>query len=225
MVDLGPLEKKGWVKFPGNILEIDIAALSEEFEQYYNGKFRLDGYENVAKMGKTDIKKSDSIASIYEKVRVIIREINGDFLFQKLWLVKSTKHNIRADRVPFVPHIDNQRFLKAMIYLDDVSHEEGPLTIASADPDKFEALRKSFTADYKKKGQNIIQALDETDYFPCPGEAGTVIFFDTNTPHFAGKIRGDNNTRRVLRFDFHLDAWNKKSPARKVIDSIGNIFS
>ena len=42
------------------------------------------------------------------------------------------------------------------------------------------------------------------------GKAGDVIFFDTNTPHKAGIIKG-SYYRKVLRFDFERPCFNPKA--------------
>ena len=45
---------------------------------------------------------------------------------------------------------------------------------------------------------------------PMTGKAGDVIFFDTNTPHKAGIIKG-SYYRKVLRFDFERPCFNPKA--------------
>lgn len=70
--------------------------------------------------------------------------------------------------------------------------------------------RKKLPNDYKKKKLNIIDKKHiNDDLIPMIGNAGDVIFFDTNTPHQAGMVK-NGKTRKVLRFDFERPLFNPK---------------
>jgi len=70
--------------------------------------------------------------------------------------------------------------------------------------------RKKLPNDYKKKKLNIIDKKHiDGDLIPMIGNAGDVIFFDTNTPHKAGIIN-EGYYRKVLRFDFERPFFNPK---------------
>ena len=66
---------------------------------------------------------------------------------------------------------------------------------------------------------NIIGS-HENEAIPLCAPSGTLIIFDTNTPHFAGFIEEDKS-RRVARFDFEQAGWNKKTIKETVKDFIG----
>lgn len=102
------------------------------------------------------------------------------------------------NELPFLPHIDRDRYLKALVYLNDVELTHGPIQMASAPPSNLEAKRLKFSKDSKQLGENLIP---DVATHPILGPSGTVILFDTNTPHCAGSIDA-GRTRRILRFDF-----------------------
>ena len=54
-----------------------------------------------------------------------------------------------------------------------------------------------------------IKNLKIEDYSPLNGEFGTTIFFDTNAPHFAGKIHNKNSLRKIIRFKTFEKIHNK----------------
>ena len=47
--------------------------------------------------------------------------------FEKLWLVSSSSNDTKKTTLPYIPHIDKRRYLKAMVYLHDVNLEHGPI--------------------------------------------------------------------------------------------------
>lgn len=120
-------------------------------------------------------------------------------------LQRST-HAHETEKVPFVPHIDRDRYLKLMIYLSDVDLSSGPLSIAKQSPAQLEQKRLCFDHTSKKHGLNIVDSI------PCEpvlGPARTVILFDTNTPHHAISPE-ETKSRLVIRFDFNC-GWQKTS--------------
>ena len=64
--------------------------------------------------------------------------------FQKAWfqLNKDTSPKSFSRGSPFNPHLDQQRFVKAMLYLSKVTHEDGPFKIADLNPDNYEIIRR-----------------------------------------------------------------------------------
>ena len=141
-----------------------------------------------------------------------------------MWLVHSSPNNQNKNFLPYIPHIDKQRYLKAMIYLHDVSFNHGPIYLGKLDSSiDIERIRKKLPYNYKEKGLNSInyQQLDGS-LIPMVGSAGDVIFFDTNTPHKAGIIK-DNYSRKILRFDFECLSFNQKPTLLKHIFNKINI--
>jgi uncharacterized UPF0160 family protein len=92
-----------------------------------------------------------------------------------------------------------------MVYLTDVGSDNGPFTSSQLNPNKFENLRKQIHSknpvwmDYQSHQKEF--DMTKKTYEPILGERGMLIVFDTNTPHFAGKIIS-NEPRKILRFDY-----------------------
>lgn len=145
---------------------------------------------------------SVGLSSIIDKCRSHLLGLDSSKVwlqFSKAWLVRTSPGSL-FDKVPYVPHIDARRFFKAMIYLSDVTVSDGPIFIADKSPDDYELLRLSLGSDYKENRENVI--LDPgLNYQPCDGKKGTAVFFDTNSPHYAGAVN-PGRERLVLRLDF-----------------------
>ena len=218
------LSDKGWEMKPPGFVRFNLEELTAEFERAYAKGVTESGYENVASLSTQDIAELPAIAAMFEDVRKHMQEISPALQFEELWLVSTKEGNIHPDVVPFVPHIDKHRYLKAMIYLDDVGEYDGPFTVASCAPSLNDALRKTFGPDYKERRQNVIEMLPRSAYKPCTGQAGSIIFFDTNCPHFAGHVRGGGK-RRVFRFDFTKRAWNPVPVRSRLVRALRKAFS
>ena len=85
----------------------------------------------------------------------------------------------------------------------------------------FENIRRNLEVDYQIKKKNVIKSIPLEKYISCEGNFGTSIFFDTNTPHFAGQINDKKVYRKILRFTF-LKPMNKTSKIRYYFKKIFN---
>lgn len=186
-------------------------SLLKKFDEIFMSKKYKKNLENIREIDQNNIcneplfKKTLDI--IYEKFQLITSF--NDLEFSKLWLVYSKSNDTNKNILPYVPHIDKKRFLKAMVYLEDISVTEGPIHLGKVDKNyNIEKKRKKLPNDYKIKGLNIIdKKYLYKDLEPMEGKAGDVIFFDTNTPHKAGIIK-EGNSRKILRFDFERPSFN-----------------
>tara|TARA_B100000941_G_C28044077_1_gene321202 strand:- start:54 stop:536 length:483 start_codon:yes stop_codon:yes gene_type:complete len=158
------------------------------------------------------------ISSLYENIISTISKNNiNNIFFDDIWFVKSVESIYEPERLPYVPHIDKVRKFKAMVYLNDVTVEDGPLFITKINPNKYESFRKNLKQDYKKNQENIVRDIDIKEYLPLTGDLGTIIFFDTNAPHFAGKLVSANSMRKIIRFNFR---YKKESKFKSFIKKI-----
>ncbi len=188
-------------------------SLLKKFDEIFMSKKYKKNLENIREIDQNNIcneplfKKTLDI--IYEKFQLITSF--NDLEFSKLWLVYSKSNDTNKNILPYVPHIDKKRFLKAMVYLEDISVNEGPIHLGKVDKNyNIEKKRKKLPNDYKIKGLNIIdKKYLYKDLEPMEGKAGDVIFFDTNTPHKAGIIK-EGNSRKILRFDFERPSFNSQ---------------
>ena len=201
------LAQNGWAMRQPGFLQFDLGGAACEFEHIYALKAADSGYENVAQLHESDIAALPAIKSIFEQVRRHMAAISPSLAFAQLWLVKSREENIHADVVPFVPHFDRQRFIKAMIYLDDVLPADGPFTVASQPRLAPTACAGFYPTTDKARGMNVVRDVPVAHFTACTGPAGSVIFFDTNSPHYAAHVQASGQ-RRVFRFDFTNPAWN-----------------
>ena len=194
----------GFNFFEENLFQLDKKKIHSSFDKYYkNHHFRKNNYENIAIIDYSEISKTP-FNKVLKKINQIFIENNLSCNFKSLWLQKSNKKftNTNINDLPFIPHIDKKRYLKVMIYLDDVDINSGPINIACEQPSKFESLRKSLPIDYKEKKKNVIKTVPLKNFVSCSGKFGTTIFFDTNTPHFAGQVKKNFLSRKILRFNF-----------------------
>ncbi len=187
--------------------------LLREFDQIYQENTSKNIHANFLDLRKDDIMKIPLFLSLLNKIQKKFESIIGhnDLSFEKLWLVSSLSDDTSKITLPYIPHIDKRRYLKAMVYLHDVNLEHGPIHLGRVkSTTDIEQKRKKLPSDYKEKGLNTISDKDlDGSLTPITGKAGDVIFFDTNTPHKAGVIK-DNYYRKVLRFDFERPYFNPK---------------
>ena len=80
--------------------------------------------------------------------------------------------------------------------------DNGPINLIKCDTNKYEKLRSNLGENYKEKSENTITDICKNEFTSCEGPVGTVIFFDTNCPHFAGNLTSDDDYRLIYRFNF-----------------------
>lgn len=211
------IKNNGYHHFKKNLFNLDV-KIAEEFEEIYLKNLKLRADENVATIDSiNNLKKYPKLKNIHDQIVEVLNFNKLNHLeFDDLWLVKSTVDKFRHDKLPFVPHIDKSRKLKVMIYLNTVNIDSGPIYISKLNPNEYENFRKKLKKNYKIKQENQVKELDIRKFTPITGDFGSTIFFDTNTPHFAGKIKDNSSQRKVLRFNF----VKKKNYINKFINFI-----
>lgn len=200
----------GYKKLDNNIFQLD-NEIVKEFEIIYNNtKYNNNGHKNTAIIDDLDeLKKFKYLKKLNQNIFNLIKSNKIENIkFDDIWFVKSVESIYEPKKLPYIPHIDKVRKIKAMVYLNDVTIEDGPLYIAKVDPNNYENFRKELKPDYKKRQENEIKNLKIEDYSPLNGKFGTTIFFDTNAPHFAGKIHNKNSLRKIIRFNFRFKPQN-----------------
>lgn len=204
------ISSDGYKKIDNNIFHLDSKIL-EEYENIYNDKKYSDnGYENTSIINdQKDLIKFNNLNKLNQNILRLIKDNKLDNIeFDDIWFVKSVESIYEPKKLPYIPHIDKVRKIKAMVYLNDVTIEDGPLYVAKVDPNNYEKFRKELKSDFKKRQENEIKNLKIEDYSPLNGKFGTTIFFDTNAPHFAGKIHNKNSLRKIIRFNFRFKKQN-----------------
>ena len=204
------INSEGYKKIDNNIFELNNKIL-EEFEIIYNDKkYNSNGHKNTAIINDlNELKKFNYLEKLNKNILNLIKNNKiKNIQFDDIWFVKSVESIYEPRKLPYVPHIDKVRKIKAMVYLNDVTIEDGPLFITKVDPNIYENFRKELKPDYKKRQENEVKNLNIKDYSPLFGKFGTTIFFDTNAPHFAGKIYNKSSMRKIIRFNFRVKPEN-----------------
>lgn len=193
--------------------KILINEVLERFNQIHRDKLYKNITSNIQELAKNDITEEPLINSLLNKIFEQFKFIVGksDLTFLKVWLVCSKANHTKENILPYIPHIDRHRKLKAMVYLHDVDLEHGPIHIGKLkDTIDIDKKRQNLPEDFQTKGLNTIHEEQlESNLIPLTGKAGDVIFFDTNAPHKAGIVK-DNYCRKILRFDFERPCFNPK---------------
>ena len=162
---------------------------------------------------KIQPKHLGTFPAIQSAQRIIADQIEKKFQqysvqFESVWAVNSQNQNADMSVLPYVPHFDKLRAFKAMVYLDDVTLADGPIHLAPPLSEDIETRRLALPANHKQKQLNRYAPVGPEDTpKPITAPAGSIIYFDTNTPHHAGFVE-PGGERNVLRFDFKDSRWN-----------------
>ncbi len=204
------IKTEGYRKIDNNIFNLDNKILNE-FELIYNEKkYSNNGHENTSIINNiNDLKNFPYVNKLFRKILDLVKYNKiSNIEFEDIWFVKSVESIYEPKKLPYVPHIDKVRKFKAMIYLNNVTLDDGPLYMTKINPNLYEDFRKNLKPDYKIKQENVVKNINLSSYKPLIGKLGTTIFFDTNTPHFAGKLSSEKSLRKIIRINFK---FKKKS--------------
>lgn len=189
------LEKDGYVILPDYLMPEDLVRLERYFED-------APGSGVLIEMHPSDL--PDWLGDLTGRIAGEMEAASGRACppLEKVWFQRSTNSwTSEHDRtVPFLPHIDKRRYLKAMLYVSDVNKDSGAMETSALPPQDYERMRRRLPRNYKERGLNVID-LPPAAFFPLSGAKGTIILFDTNTPHHAGEVTPDHE-RRIVRLDF-----------------------
>ena len=204
----------------------EVTLLASEFEEAFNNPHSHKLSENIIQLNTDEIENSAILSSVCMRVEahlVNVFNVSG-ICFAKAWFVKSQSKISDPTELPYLPHFDKHRFLKAMIYIHEVKNEHGPIHFGKLiTPSQIDVRRKNLPANYKKLGLNTIKSCElKSGMMPILGSKGDVIFFDTNTAHCAG-IVSKGFERHVIRFDFDVQGFNsEKSFVKRLFSAISS---
>lgn len=190
----------------------EVSSLGSFFVSAYNDANHVgEPYANVIQFDRNAVVNSKVLGSIEKRIKAFFSDNLGvtGINLAKCWLVKSLPKDTDPTKLPYLPHFDKHRYLKAMIYLHDVVEDHGPIHFGKLHaPYKIDERRRGLPANYKELGLNTIKISElRTGMQPILGKKGDVIFFDTNAAHCAG-IVSKGFERRVIRFDFDVSDFN-----------------
>lgn len=188
-----------------------INNLRDRFDYIYQKNIYKTLSNQIYVLKKKDLLNEPLFTSLFNLLKKEYELISGkyDLSLAQLQLHHTVAKNTDYTKLPYIPHIDKSRYLKAMIYLHDVTLDHGPINLGNIKQGvDIEKIRKKLPKNYKESGLNSISHKDiEGDMKALEGNAGDVIFFDTNTPHHAGIIT-KGYSRKILRFDFERPFFN-----------------
>jgi len=135
----------------------------------------------------------------------------------KIFATWSTGTEEVPQKLPFVAHTDRFQMFKYMIYLHDVTAENGAMAAAAGEQKKLAQTRLDWIASGKPYEQrpNILPE-NAFDLKPVEARAGSVLVFDTDTPHKAGKAL-PGQQRRALRIDIVCPSYAGTTGRRSLL--------
>ena len=109
-------------------------TLLNRFDQIYKENMHKSLTPGIKELMGDEISNEPLFTSLLERIHKKFEFIldKNDLIFEKLWLVSSIPIDADETKLPYIPHIDKDRSLKAMIYLHDVSLNHGPIHIGRA---------------------------------------------------------------------------------------------
>ena len=196
------LSECGWLSV-GSIYSTEQV---DKIKSYLNSANKSN--DKVYRLNKADLAKEEikfAISSFFDSIKG--EEAYSLLKLSKVWYVSTSHHNSEPGKLPYIPHFDKRRFVKLMVYLNEVSSSDGPLCVAATHVETYESARVNLPFNYKELGLNSANNNQSFKELTLPSGAGVI--FDTNCAHFAKPVE-KNGHRVALRFDFQDYRWNAR---------------
>ena len=202
------LEEKGFFVKENFLSDQELKDLNTFFEnEFKSNKHRNEKTnQNACKFDNEELFKFDCLNKLTNKMnKFISKELSISVLLRNIRMIESKEH-IDKSRAPYACHIDKKRYLKMFIYLNNVTLNDGPFTVAvNSSPKKHEEIRLNWWEENEDDLVGGSHGLkindDDLQYEAMTLKQGTLICFDTNTPHYAGTVL-KGGCRKVLRFNY-----------------------
>ena len=150
------------------------------FERVWREEKFSSSYPHVCQMSYKQLEDERNLFGFYLKIKFDLEKVSGlrNVGLDKVWFVHSKASDTDKTKLPYVPHFDRKRFLKAIVYLHDVTLPNGPIHFAeNSNPLEIEERRKNLPDDYKRLTLNKFTKDDLIScYRPVTGNAGDVVF-------------------------------------------------
>ena len=176
----------------------------KDLKLFFNEKFNNKNLaSNTIKFNFQELNNFSILDRIEKKISNFLKyETDYKFYLRNIWMIKTRNEDFKETELPFIPHIDKKRYLKVFLYVDDVEEKDGPFSVClGVSPSENEKKRLLWTNNDNKNEHGLLYHNDITHIKKMIFKAGTIICFDTNVPHFAGKVE-KNGCRKVLRFNY-----------------------
>src|SRR5210317_2178649 len=111
-----------------------LRKLNIRCREIYKNNLYKSNYHNIWELNEQTIKFENEF---YKLEKILEKKIKKIFKisklkFSKLWIVHSEYKDIDNSKLPYIAHFDKERYFKAMIYLNNVSLNHGPIYFAKA---------------------------------------------------------------------------------------------
>jgi len=174
---------------------------SKNTEKSYSGGYIKRWNESLStnsKSEKNQLNKfinSDLVSKVLKSDRYREYKLNSVFAT----LDKPKTNHIAQD-----PHFDRVPTLKFLLYLNDMSFENGAFMLSPGSQNwvkkNFSYPRPAFVSNKFFENTRKVPKIINDNLIPIEGKAGTLIIFDTDTIHHQGLVkRGES---RIIRFHF-----------------------
>ena len=201
-----------------------LSALEETVQRIKQSDRLTTDKHNVWELRPNNLEDFDALKVLSEEIRERLesRSKLSGLSLDKIWIQVTQPSEADQTVLPYITHFDKYRFLKGMLYLEDVGVKDGPIHFGKyAEHFKVDDVRRKLPFNHKELGLNLVKDRDlEEDPSPVVGKAGDVVLFDTSAPHKAGAV-AHGHSRRVVRFDFEHRSFNsslrRKDRLRKLI--------
>ncbi len=205
--NLDELNQQGVLVVDGYLNRKEISALNAEFEQFIHSDIetaylkKLD--YSAGKGRKLFLRNLDAKSMSYRVFSSdFFKEVADAYLLEEfdfnkeIFLVEDIS---TSEHVAQQLHYDIARTLKFFIYLEDTTVENGAFCCVPGSQKWTSKMRENHSYEILPGNREFTRKL--TDEFgeaiPIEGKAGTLIIFDTDVFHKAGKV--SKGRRRVMR--------------------------
>lgn len=174
------------------------------FKQNYQHALSID----YGKLDKSTLPAIKNLVLTPEFESVVSRYYDEDDVLypSNLFIARSygtedSPEGVLSDGPPYALHHDRVNHFKFFFYLTDVTLDDGPTHFAPGlhTGVKEQRLERLNNGQKASKLSNTIEDVDQ-EIVPAIGEAGTLLVFDTDTPHRAGGL-SEGHSREILRID------------------------
>lgn len=128
------------------------------------------------------------------------------FYYQKFFLVNTKycydQNEYLNKKNTYIPHSDELNFLKFFVYLQDTNEDNGCFFALPKSQVENKKNRKKWISDGNQRNHRDKEVYEKTDeLLPVIAKKGSVIVFDTDVTHKAGKIKSEKLVRNIIRLD------------------------
>lgn len=225
------LNEKGIFKIPEYIDSSTLISLNNEFDNAINKAntgIKITPYSlgNCARVNANEFDKSKFPETTNVFYSTFFKKIAENYLGSDINLneeIFMVKDVVESKHYANDLHYDVVKTFKFFIYLTDTTSENGAFQCVPGSHKKTEEYRVKYGDKINFNNREITRKLDLEDFSPpisIEGKAGTLIIFDTDLWHRAGKVfKGE---RKVMRGHTRKTNLTKQLKKRSLFNILFN---